>query len=177
MAKYRRYRKYSRRGRSRWLSNLVDIPAATASLSNVGGYNYVEQILITNPEYANTFTSSLYTIKNVEVTLQFDATLNNSVGIENIQFYIMYIPQDMQLTEDYPIKHPEFIMAMRYYGEPGQDTTTAAKYSPSIKIKTRLARKLHAGDRVSLFIRAFNTSGNPVMLDYGGLCRFWTKSN
>lgn len=177
MAKFRRYRKYTRRGRSRWSSNLVDIGPNTFVLPTHQGWNHTEFTLITNPDYSDQLTSNLYTIKNVEVTLQFDATATSAQGIENVQFYIMYVPQTMYVGQDYAIKHPEYIMAMRYYGEPGQDATQAVKYSPSIKITSRLARKLNAGDRIILLIRAANSSNNDLQTTYGGLCRFWTKAN
>lgn len=172
----RRYRRYARK-RSRWSSNLVDIGPNNFVLANPQDWNHTEFTLITNPDYSDQLTSNLYTIKNVDVTLQFDATATSAIGIENVQFYIMYVPQNMYVGQDYAIKHPEYIMAMRYYGEPGQDQTNATKYSPSIRIKSRLARKLNSGDRIILLIRASNISGNSLTTMFGGICRFWTKAN
>ena len=180
MAKYRRYRKYTRRSRSRWISNLVDIGPNDFTLSTPEDWNSTEYTLVTNPDYNNQLTSNLYTIKNVEVALNFDATAGNAKWVENVQFYIMYAPQNMPINQDYAIKHPENILAMRYYGEPGVDegSTNPSDVRAPLRIKTRLARKLNAGDRIILFIRAANvTTSNQIKCQYGGICRFWTKAN
>ena len=187
MAKYKRYRKYTRRNRTRWSSNIIDVGPSDFVLTNPEGWNSTEVTLITNPDYSSALTSNLYTIKNVEVSINFDtdyAGTNDPKGIENLQFYIMYVPQSMYVGQDYAIKHPEYIMAMRYYGEPGQETTQNLNglaqftYAPSLKIKTRLSRKLNTGDRIILFIRAANTTNNAtIKTTFGGLCRWWTKAN
>lgn len=184
MAKYRRTRKYTRASRrSRWASNIVDIGPNSFVLSTPSDWNFTEYTLITNPDYSNQLTSNLYTIKNVEVAINFDtSTLANSEAIENLQFYIMYAPQSIAVGQDYAIKHPEFIMAMRYYGEPGVDSTNnqlnmAPSYAGPLRIKTRLSRKLNTGDRIILFIRAANTTTSSATAQYGGICRWWTKAN
>ena len=180
MAKYRRYRKYTRRGKSKWSSNIVDIGPSSFVLANQG-WNSTELTLITNPDYSNQLTSNLYTIKNVEVAINFDtAAVTNQGLIENLQFYIMYVPQSMSVQQDYPIKHPEYIMAMRYYGEPGLDAQSGSitgTTTPAYRIKTRLSRKLNTGDRVILFIRANNMGAVSVNTTAGGICIFWTKAN
>lgn len=181
MARFRRYRKYSRRNRSRWSSNLIDVGPNTFSLTP-GNFSHTEYTLITNPDYSNSLTSNLYTIKNVEVSINFDmANLSYSSNIENLQFYIMYVPQGMYVSEDYAIKHPEYIMAMRYYGEPGKESVAqsyATSITPALRIKTRLSRKLNSGDRIILFIRGCNThTSDTFEVVYGGICRWWTKAN
>lgn len=185
MAKTRRSRKimkYTRK--SRWASNIVDIGPNTFSLSTPSDWNSTEYTLITNPDYSNQLTSNLYTIKNVEVAINFDTqTYANSRAIENLQFYIMYAPQSIAVGQDYAIKHPEYIMAMRYYGEPGLDNNESAMnggvfVKGPLRIKTRLSRKLNTGDRIILFIRAANTTtSTTVNAQYGGICRWWTKAN
>lgn len=177
----RRITKYTKK--SRWASNIVDIGPNTFSLGVVSDWNFTEYTLITNPDYSNQLTSNLYTIKNVEVAINFDtSTLANSQAIENLQFYIMYAPQSIAVGQDYAIKHPEYIMAMRYYGEPGVDTLnnqtdTAPSYAGPLRIKTRLSRKLNTGDRIILLIRAANTTTSTAQCQYGGICRWWTKAN
>lgn len=182
MAKYRRTRKYTRAQRkSRWASNIVDIGPNSFVLSTPSDWNFTEYTLITNPDYSNQLTSNLYTIKNVEVAINFDtSSLTNALAVENLQFYIMYAPQSIAVGQDYAIKHPEFIMAMRYYGEPGVDTNTTNTghtYAGPLRIKTRLSRKLNSGDRIILFIRAANTTTSSATAQYGGICRWWTKAN
>ena len=142
MARYRRYRKYSRRGRTRWSSNIIDIGPSDFVLATNSDWNFTEITLITNPDYSSSLTSNLYTIKNVEVALNFDSSSASLGNIENLQFYIMYVPQSMYVGQDYAIKHPEYIMAMRYYGEPGLETGTGqtnVSVSNTYRIKTRLS--------------------------------------
>lgn len=179
MAKFRRYRKYTRRGRTRWSSNILDIGPSTFTLSELSGWNHTEVTLITNPDYSSSLTSNLYTIKNVEVSLNFNADANQLFNyIDNLQFYIMYVPQGMFVGQDYAIKHPEYIMAMRYYGDPGSDSGNAPYTHTPIRIKTRLSRKLNTGDKIILLIRAANTNATQTgQTVYGGVCRWWTKAN
>ena len=182
MAKYRRYRKYTRRNRTRWSSNIVDIGPNDFVLSNGQDWNFTEVTLITNPDYSSSLTSNLYTIKNVEVAINFDMSASTSYStIENLQFYIMFVPQGMYVGQDYAIKHPEYIMAMRYYGEPGKEQSNENNFpsiTPPFYIKTRLSRKLNTGDRIILFIRAANTTTiTTSKTQYGGICRWWTKAN
>lgn len=181
MARTRRSRRRRFR-RSRWSSNIIDIGPNDFVLTEPQGWNHTEYTLVTNPDYSNSLTSNLYTIKNVDVALSFDMTgATSHSAIENLQFYIMYVPQGMTVEQDYAIQHPEYIMAMRYFGEPGKEQSVAdnlpALRAP-LRIKTRLSRKLNTGDRVILFIRAANVSTTTtVKTQYGGICRWWTKAN
>ena len=177
MPKYRRVRRRFRK-RTKWCSNLIDIGPNSFSLSNEN-WNFTEVQLITNPQYNYNLTSNLFTIKNVEVAINFDTdNIGSGKWIENLQFYIMYVPEGMTVTQDYAIKHPEYVMAMKYYGEPGVDAGSAGlAITPSYRIKTRLSRKLNTGDKIILFIRGANVGTQTFNVTYGGLCRFWTKAN
>lgn len=172
----RRYRRYYKK--QPWSSNITDIGPNTFVL-DPGEYSATEFTLVTNPAYNNQVGNNIFTVKNVEVAMNFDAAgQQNTSPIENLQFYIMYVPESMAVGTDYAMKHPEYILAMRYYGEPGNDTASNSFYAPAIKIKTRLARKLNTGDRIILFIRGANTStSTTVNATYGGICRWWTKAN
>ena len=176
MARYRRYRR--RRRQSRWSSNIVDIGPNTFILQPES-FSATEYTLVTNPAYNNQVGNNIYTVKNVEVCMNFDAPgQQHTSPIENLQFYIMYVPESMAVGDDFAIKHPEYIMAMRYYGEPGNDAASNSFRSPAIRIKSRLSRKLNTGDRIILFIRGANTSTSATATaTYGGIVRWWTKAN
>lgn len=89
----------------------------------------------------------------------------------------MYVPQGMNITADYNIEHPEYIMTYKYLGSPTIDSN-GQQYQP-YKIRTRLARKLQSGDNVILFIKGTNqvNGTSPSNLRLSGLVRWWTKAN
>ena len=63
MAKYRRYRKYTRRGRGRWSSNIQDIGNNINVNSSTWRYT---QSLLSNPSQVTSFVSQKFTVKNIE---------------------------------------------------------------------------------------------------------------
>lgn len=163
--------------KSKYASNIIDIGPSEFVL-NQNGWNFTEVTLVTNPAYSPTTTSSISKVKNVEVAMNFDCTsIVTKRDIENLQFYIVYVPEGMYVGNDYIQKHPEFIMAMRYYGEPSGDNDASAQ-SFVLKIKSRLARNLNTGDKIILYIRGANVSlDTSYNIGYGGICRWWTKTN
>ena len=71
----------------------------------------------------------------------------------------MFVPQGMNVSTDYNIQHPEYIMNYKYLGSPtGTGTSTSAEvqqYQP-FRLRSRLSRKLNTGDSVILFIKGLN---------------------
>lgn len=181
MAKYQRFRKYSRRNRGRWSANIATIQPTTVNApANSSFYNYIT--LCENPVQINTTVSQQYTVKNVEFSYQIEASTNsNGVNVEGLSCYIMYVPQGMTITETYPNNHPEYIMAYRFLGSPDierpNDTgfNTPGRLPP--KIRTRLARRLQTGDSIIFLLTGLNntSSNSGVIID--GLVRWWTKAN
>lgn len=179
MARTRRYRRRFRTKTGKWASNIVDIGPSTFVLAP-SSFSVTEITLATNPAYANSSTSSIKKVKNFEVAINIDA-VDSLQGIENLQFYIMFVPEGMAIGDDYTIRHPEYIMAMRYYGEPGIDRPSTSQYAnlygPPLRIRSRLSRNLNTGDRVILLVRAANTTTSNLTCQYSGLCRWWSKAN
>lgn len=183
MAKYKRYRKYSRRGRGRWSSNIQEFNGnLTAS---PGTWAETEQIL-SNPYQSSTMVTQRYTVKNVEFSFTFEVE-NNSLAaqsIEGLTAYLMYVPQGFggssSLPVGYNILHPEYILAYKYLGSPSHEASSASstgqQYQP-YKIKTRLARKLDTGDSIVLFIKGLNQSTETQVFRLNGVVRWWTKAN
>lgn len=188
MAKYRRYRKYTRRGRSgRWCPNIktlfeaVQVPAGT-------GRFFINYTLTSNPLPLQTTVSQVYTVKNFEVTFTVEpATASTAQYMENLCAYIMYVPQGMSVGDDYHEQHPEYIMAYKFLGSPtgisyayassGSNMFEGQQFQPQ-KIRTRLARKLQTGDQVILYISGVNTGSSAALnAELNGVLRWWTKAN
>lgn len=181
MARFRRYRKYSRRGRGKWSSNIQEIETQSyvASPSTISADSIT---LVTNPVQTPIGVSQIYTVKNIECAFTFQSAFAaNVTELEDLAVYIMYVPQGMNLTTNYNTEHPEYIMAYKYLGSPAAEGTgTTAnigqQYQP-VKIRTRLARKLNTGDQIILFWKIKSTSDNAMPYELGGLVRWWTKAN
>lgn len=173
MAKYKRYRNYNRRSRPKWSANIthqigtiVNAPAASTFFDTA--------VLSFNPVQTNTTVPQIFTVKNVEFNGSFEISSGNG-SIENLCAYIMFVPQGMNITASYDIDHPEYIMAMKYYGSPSQDNL--AQFQP-LRVKTRLARKLNTGDSIVLYLKGHNvSSSSAASLEYSGITRWWTKAN
>lgn len=172
MAKYRRYRRYRRRT-GRWSSNIQDIPSTV--LTGVSGNWSGTTTLATNPAQTTTGVSQIFTVKNFEVNFVIESSNEQSLqSIENLCCYIMFVPQGMNVSENYNVSHPEYIMNYKFIGSPSPDASQ--NYQP-FKIRTRLARKLNTGDSVVLFIKGYNQSTTDLTMTLSGLVRWWTKAN
>lgn len=172
MAKYTRYRKYSRRNRSKWSSNIVHHTGEIVTAPPASTF-FNSLVLSFNPIQQNTTVPQIFTVKNVEFTGQFEISTGNG-SIEGLCAFIMFVPQGMNITASYDNDHPEYIMAMRFFGSPSTDNET--KFAP-IRIKTRLSRKLNTGDSIILYLKGFNVSSSQASLEYTGVTRWWTKAN
>lgn len=174
MARKRRTRRYFKK--TKYSSNIFDIGPSDFLLSTTEGWNATDITLITNPAQDINTTSSVKQIKNVEITMEAEAN-GSWEGIESIQYYIMFVPEDMVITNQFPMKHPEYIMAYKFYGSPQPEYGDTVVLKTPVRIRSRLARNLNTGDKIVLYIRAANTTNSSKTIQYQGLVRFWTKSN
>lgn len=183
MAK-KRYRKYYRRSRGRWSANIKNVSkTATYNLQSsevqAGGTLWISDLLAENPAQTDNTVSQTYTVKNFDFS--FYVEYKNSITfLDNFACYIVYIPQGFNLDQDVIRTHPEWIMAMRYIGQPEDDTQQ--QYHLPFRIKTRMARKLNTGDQVHFLVTGtrdpYQTSSpQTVIIDVKGLVRWWTKAN
>lgn len=174
MARYRRTRRYRRRS-GRWAANIQEIGTTTVLLSGPDGAWYRDFTLAFNPTQLNTAVSQVYTVKNFEVTFEFNG-VDGSGYIEDVVAYIMFVPQGMQVSTSYNLDHPEYIMAYKFLGSPTSDTPTSM--AQPTKVRTRLSRKLQSGDKVILFLKGNKTLASAVAsAEFHGLARWWTKAN
>lgn len=172
----RRYTRRYRRRSSRWspnIANLLSQVNAPADSSFIGTID-----LATNPVQSNQSVSQSYTVKNIELTLQLEVSNNGWAYLENCTGYIMYVPQGMNVTVDYPQQHPEYIMAYRFIGSPEYESAATAGIRNPIRVRTRFARKLQTGDSIVFVIVGVNiTNASNFNVDIHGLVRWWTKAN
>ena len=201
MARYRRYRKYTRSRRGKYSSNIQEFSNQIQNIDQ--GANFRTITLAFNPVQTNTATSQTYRVKNIEVNFLSelpvgkDAAENAAAYINDITAYIMFVPQGMNVTASYNLDHPEYIMAYKFIGSPsasgewyrnmgGSSGTTVydyysaqgQNYQPH-KVKTRLSRTLNTGDSIILFTK-FNYSNSiasPTSFLIHGVARWWTKAN
>ena len=180
MAKYRRYRKYTRRS-NRWASNIQEL-GTTTIVSAGQGANSHSFTLAFNPTQVNTAVSQVFTVKNFEVSFNADilsSATTNTEQIEDITAYIMFVPQGMNITTSYNLEHPEYIMAYKFIGSPNVDVPQSQ--AQPTKIMTRLSRRLNTGDSVILFIKFNDTRADPSSttprMNFHGIARWWTKAN
>ena len=180
MAKHTRRKYWKRKGR--WSANISRI---NQSESVSGGTTYTGIYLCSNPAQSYNSVSQQYTVKNIEISLELELAQESSTGvsstqIEDLQYFVMYVPQGMSPTHSYPIEHPEYIMAYRYKGSPLIETNDSSNDNPlyPVFIKSRMARRLQTGDKILLLV-CWNTQGNfPVgTLNARGIVRWWTKAN
>lgn len=176
MARATRKRYYTKKT-TKWSPNIQEI-STTSVQASANSTFYQSFVLAFNPTQVNTAVSQVFTVKNVEVSFYIDQDGTNNTGaIEDVAAYIMFVPQGMNITIDYNIQHPEYIMAYKFLGSPSSDTQQSQQYQPQ-RVKTRLMRKLQSGDNIILFIKGNNpTTTVNTSFDFHGLVRWWTKAN
>lgn len=174
MARRRYTRRYRRRS-TRWSPNIANLLSTVAAPADSSFFGTIE--LATNPVQTNQTVSQTFTVKNIELTLQLEMGTGYNF-VENMTGYIMYVPQGMNITVDYPQQHPEYIMAYRFIGSPEYEPSTTGTTRNALRVRTRLARKLQTGDSIIFFIAGVNvTNANSFAVEIHGLVRWWTKAN
>ena len=189
MARYRR-RRYYRKKSGRWAANIQEI---ANTISPQGNTWSAAETILSNPTQQPSYVSQTFTVKNMELNFNLDYegydTQTDVNLYEGITVYIMFVPQGMNITNDYNIEHPEYIMAYKYIGSPTTESiyypnnssnAPGQQYQPT-RIKSRLARKLQSGDSIVLFVKG-NLTGTPSTsstnrLRLSGVVRWWTKAN
>ena len=177
MAKTRR--RYYKRKTGKWSANIQEInnvivPADPGQWSGT-------TVLATNPVQNILGVSNIYTVKNFDInfTIESGNALADANVLEAITAYIMFVPQGMNIDENYNVHHPEFILNYKYLGSPPGTTAGGAEvqqFQP-FRLRTRLSRRLQTGDSIVLFIKGTNSSSAQVNVFLSGLIRWWTKAN
>ena len=178
MARATRRKYWKRKGK--WSANIKEINQSFTATGNSDFYAYVQ--LTQNPIQSDQTVSQQYTVKNCHLNYEFEIEdLYHLNAFENISAYIMYVPQGMTVDANYPLYHPEYIMAMKWIGSPNviiNDTTNEKipNYRPPASIRTRLARRLQTGDSIIFLVKGHNSTSSKSV-EVSGLFRWWTKAN
>lgn len=172
----RRTRRRFRRKAGRWSPNIQQIRLSGTAEANS---NFGDSITIAqNPGQSNTTVSQKYTVKNVEISGLFEIDTTSTASgslIEQLTYYIMYVPEGYPININLPTNHPEWILAYKYVGQSYNNSSTLYDQPP--KISTRLARKLNTGDSIIFLYTGTNISENNIGVKFTGLTRWWTKAN
>lgn len=172
MARFRRYRKYTRRSHVKWSSRITNITTS----QNVSQQQelFISNTLATNPAQQTSSISQKFTVKNVWMQFNIESqneTLNN---LDNLQLFIMYVPQGYSLSSSMPYDHPEWIMAQKFIGTAINFNNPG--YGP-LSVSTRLARTLDTGDSIKWVLLGANNSNSSGSVSLKGICRYNTKAN
>lgn len=165
----RRYR------RSRWSANIQEINNVTVTTAS-GSWSGTST-LATNPSQDILGVSQVYTVKNFDISFTIECEAANN--LEAISVYIMFVPQGMNVSSNYNLEHPEYIMNYKYLGSPTYAVNNEDQQFQPVKVRTRMARKLNTGDSIILFIKGINETNHNQYNDLklSGLVRWWTKAN
>lgn len=179
MARTRRSKRYYKK-KGRWSANISRIE--NTNLTALSGEWNGNLTLCSNPVQLQSTVSQQFTVKNIEMWFNFEVAGDTyAKNIEAITAYIMFVPQGMNYqVNDYAEKHPEYIMAMRYFGSPEKEVTEgyiAEGIRNPLRMKTRMARRLQTGDSVILYIQGYNQSNQSIQIKVDGVIRWWTKAN
>ena len=143
---YKKFRRYYKK--NHWSPNILTL-ADTTLTAALGNFS-ATSTLCTNPTVSSTSISQPFTAKNFEITFTLEsASSTSNQELEGITAYIMFVPQGMNINEQYHINHPEYIMAYKYLGSPStsQGNNETQQFQPS-RIKSRLSRRLQTGDSI-----------------------------
>lgn len=183
MARYYRYRKYSRRFRRKgiWSSRINQIQEFQGT---AGHTDYILQgNLVENPAQTSSTISQKYTVKNIN--FQFELTQGNpgqlNSSAQEFTVYIMFVPQGYIPTGlpsayvDLPYNHPEWILCHKFIGQ--LYTPAATTVPQKFRMSSRLARKLDTGDRIIYLALGKNNGGQEAYVSLNGLVKYNSKSN
>lgn len=173
MARAKRTRR--RYKRARWSANIQEINNVTLSTS-LGSWSGTTT-LATNPSQDILGVSQVYTVKNFDINFTIES--QSPAALEAITAYIMFVPQGMNVSSDYNLEHPEYIMNYKYLGSPTPAVSNEDQQFQPIRVRTRMARKLNTGDSIILFVKGTSeqSSSDFNTLKLSGLVRWWTKAN
>ena len=179
-------RRYFRRSyrrvypRKKWASNIGN---STLNMTVPANSSYAAGAAFAlNPVQSPTTVSTPYTVKRV--TLSIDAVTPQSEDfrlLQQVMAAIMYVPQGYAVTYNILNEHPEWIMAIKYMGEPSMyesPTSTGGNRNKPFQVSSRLARRLQTGDSIQLVLFATNISTDTAAnISFRFMARWWTRSD
>lgn len=173
MAKGNNNKKRYFKRKGRWSSNIVKF--SNQSFTNTQTEFFAYYTLCSNPAQSTTTVSQQYTVKNFAINYEITSE-TDTVDLDNLCAFILYIPQGFNISVNTPYEHPEWILAMRYYGNISTENNI---YRNPLSIRTRMARRLQTGDQIVLFISGHDTAGVTAGNTnfFRGIVRWNSKAN
>lgn len=114
-------------------------------------------------------------VKNFATNLICELPLSpGNANVEEVGYYIMFVPEGYTPAANFPFIHPEWIMNYSYIGTPLADNVPVGF---NIRKTSRKARKLKPGDKIILFVLASNTTTTSADLNINGLVKYYSKRN
>jgi hypothetical protein len=116
------------------------------------------------------------TVRNFTTNLIAEISGENPTNLmlENVQYYVMFLPEGYNTTVNFPFTHPEWILNYSYQGTPNLDTQSLGF---NIRRTSKKSRKLRPGDKIILFMLADNESTNERKITMSGLIKYFSKRN
>jgi hypothetical protein len=116
------------------------------------------------------------TVKNFATSLicEIPSTTAGIEFVDNIGYYIMFVPEGYTPAVNFPYIHPEWILNYSYVGTPQHDDTPVGF---NIRKTTRRLRKLKPGDKIVLFVLGTNEKSSDVIISVNGLIKYYSKRN
>ena len=179
-------RRYFRRSyrraypRKKWASNIgssvlnMTVPINSTSAAGAA--------FALNPVQSPSTVSTAFTVKRVKLSIEAVTPQSEDFRVlQQVIAAIMYVPQGYQVSYSILNEHPEWVMAIKYMGEPSMyesPTSTGGTRNKPFQVSSRLARKLQTGDSVQLVLFATNTSTeNTANISFRFLAQWWSRSD
>ena len=98
---------------------------------------------------SNTAVSQQYTVKNIEVAGQLEIETSNPADIEELTYYIMYVPEGYAIDLNLPLL---ILNGLWHINMPVNQLMASGLIQPP-KIKTRLSRRLNTGYYIFIYAK------------------------
>jgi hypothetical protein len=143
----------------------------TVSLEGPGTSSGVIQLVLNDVDgYSNLSVKNFCT----NLICELPGTSSGVSNIEEVGYYIMFVPEGYTPAVNFPFIHPEWILNYSYVGTPLADNMPVGF---NIRKTTKRARKLKPGDQIVLFVLGTNTNSGAGTLSINGLVKYYSKRN
>lgn len=137
----------TRRRGKKWSPVLVEIASAAITL-NPGQTTFGGVSICENSNNTQTApTATVIKVGNTKLSFECETGNGRTYAVSG-QMYLMFVPQGLTPSIDYPAQHPEYIMAWRSFNPAGGIS--------AVTIQSRLKRNLNSGDKIIIFYKMKN---------------------
>ena len=159
----------SRRRGKKWSPVLVELhpdPQQISPSSNI----FFATTICENSNNTNVApTATVIKVGNLKVSFECESSSNRAI-LASGSAYIMFVPQGLTPTTDYPMQHPEYIMVWRSFNPAGAVS--------AVTMQSRLKRNLNSGDKIILFYKVRNDdTGANLTIAFRGIATYVCCAN